>query len=657
MRDAALALAGQGLPVFQLHHPTQDGCSCGNAPCASPGKHPRTPGWQDKATTDAGQIRTWWTTSPNANIGIRTGDGLYIVDVDGEKGQRSLTALDLRPTRTARTGHGVHLYYHSPAGAELGNAGGATIADGIHGRGDGGYVVAPGSLHPSGSRYAWANEAPIAELPAAIVERLTDRRTGTAVEFTPEKRAEFKAAGEAWSPGERAELETEARRRMEQVARDLAALPLSEGNGRGDKFYGAAWSLGEAVGAGVLDLDAARPVLMEAAGRLGVGERHRRSIDRGLAIGAANPLQPDPSIFDPTAMPEAVADPSSGLRNEPHHHLPGEASSGVPAGAREDDTTNSRYAGRRVDIRAWLAKDPEPPIWWCDGVVMGGALTIIAGQAAAGKSWLYLALAHGVSTGETVAGIKCKQGPAILVDAEMGAQQFVERIRGSGLGERCHLYTAGGLDLSRPDDQEWLRSTIKEHIDPEEGGFVGIDSLRRLTPSKRENESDDMAPVIVFLGDLARETNAGILLLHHKGHAAGHARGSSSIIDQADAMLSFDRVPGNEELRKLSCRGEGGKMRMAREPDDRYLRIPENGGIALADKPETKGAQYRELILAALPQKTKSAAAESSGTNDGNKVWQAAWKKLLKDGLIKQDPASKEWVRTAAGDDANEPPL
>ena len=63
-----------GWPVFAVYEMRENDaghlvCSCGDAACDSPGKHPRTlAGWKD-ATTDADQIRAWWERWPCANIG------------------------------------------------------------------------------------------------------------------------------------------------------------------------------------------------------------------------------------------------------------------------------------------------------------------------------------------------------------------------------------------------------------------------------------------------------------------------------------------------------------------------------------------------------------------------------------------------------------
>jgi hypothetical protein len=612
MRDVALDHARRGRRVFPLYEPTENGCACGNSECTNVGKHPRLRDWQRKATTDPDRIARWWKATPNANVGIATGQGLFVLDLDGEQARSAAAELDLPATSSARTGRvdgGTHLLFSVPADLELRSASGKTIAPGIDGRGDGGFIVAAGSLHSSGNRYAWTNDLEPAPLPPALLERLANR-PGPADALTPEQLDGFKAAAAALPAGERAELQREAHDRMDQAARSLAALPLEEGNGRGTKFYGAAWSLGECVAAGVLDVTAARDLLEQAARGLMLAEDHDawRSIENGLAQGAAQPLQPI----------EELADFGPALAVEPPTVTP-----------RAD-----RYANRRVDVAAELAKPPEPVHWRASPLVADGSLTTLPGPGGSGKSWLMYAIADGVVCGTDVAGIECAQGPAVIFDGEMGRVMAVDRIRKGGYSSAIGLYDAMGLDLSRPDDQEWFESVVSEHIDPAVGGFVGIDSLRRLTPSQRENESDDMGPVLVFLASMARRTNAAILLIHHMGHEGRRARGSSVILDQSDGVFTFTRARDSDDdtIRQVSARGDGTKApRYAKPPNDIFLRLDEDGGVLPADAPHTvsKTASYEHAIYTALPKKTKTAIASACGTTHSNTTWRAAWSILL----------------------------
>jgi hypothetical protein len=80
---AAVAYARCGLRVFPVYEVNADGrCACGKECGRDAGKHPRTSHGFKDATCDEATIRTWWTRWPNANIGIRTGDGLVVIDID-----------------------------------------------------------------------------------------------------------------------------------------------------------------------------------------------------------------------------------------------------------------------------------------------------------------------------------------------------------------------------------------------------------------------------------------------------------------------------------------------------------------------------------------------------------------------------------------------
>ncbi len=142
------------------------------------------------------ELAQWFARWPGANIGIVTGEisNLIVLDVDPKHGGGdSLAALERRfgtlpDTVEARTGGGGrHLYFAHPGGfahvpekwipvfgtghaPTHGVPNRAGLVQGIDLRGDGGYVVAPPSLHPSGQAYAWAagrspDEIALAALP------------------------------------------------------------------------------------------------------------------------------------------------------------------------------------------------------------------------------------------------------------------------------------------------------------------------------------------------------------------------------------------------------------------------------------------------------------------------------------------------------------
>lgn len=98
-------------------------------PIKPDGKEPLTTNGFYNATTDKGQIRTWWSEYPDANVGIRMGYGACVIDVDnkhGKNGDSELAALErklgrLPPTYTVQTAsvgptgkRGFQLYFKFP---------------------------------------------------------------------------------------------------------------------------------------------------------------------------------------------------------------------------------------------------------------------------------------------------------------------------------------------------------------------------------------------------------------------------------------------------------------------------------------------------------------------------------------------------------------
>ena len=179
--DGALAHAACGRPVFPVWWPLPDGtCACGLADCQNAGKHPigrLVPRGVLDASADADTIRAWWRQVPLANIGVPTGhvSGLVVLDVDVRgDGWPSLAALEgeygeLPPTWRAITGSGgSHILFAYPATGRVPNR--VNLRPGLDVRGDGGYIVAPGSQHASGGAYEWDGDAhpddgPLAPLP------------------------------------------------------------------------------------------------------------------------------------------------------------------------------------------------------------------------------------------------------------------------------------------------------------------------------------------------------------------------------------------------------------------------------------------------------------------------------------------------------------
>lgn len=150
-----LALARYGWSVIPLH---------------ARGKKAHVP-WKEYQAhrADEKTIKDWLAVWPEANPGVVTGQvsGIFVLDIDGVTGQRSLLEMGTIPmTPYVITAHGQHYYFAYPPlkpGERIITKAG--IAPGMDVRGDGGYVVGPGAIHESGHEYRW--ELPPDDVPPA----------------------------------------------------------------------------------------------------------------------------------------------------------------------------------------------------------------------------------------------------------------------------------------------------------------------------------------------------------------------------------------------------------------------------------------------------------------------------------------------------------
>ncbi|WP_336812446.1 AAA family ATPase [Bosea sp. MMO-172] len=163
---SALRLSARGFRVFPLE---------------VDGKTPAHEGWQDAASSHPDRVRAMWSDPFGElvpyNIGVATGNGLTVLDVDvkdGRLGEQSLndlvTFMDLDvSTFMVRTASGgKHLYYASPDHRIRNSV--SAIAEGLDVRSQGGYVVGPGSDIGSNS-YLVETDGALKPIPVWLADR------------------------------------------------------------------------------------------------------------------------------------------------------------------------------------------------------------------------------------------------------------------------------------------------------------------------------------------------------------------------------------------------------------------------------------------------------------------------------------------------------
>jgi hypothetical protein len=160
-RDAVLAYRARGFSVIPI----------------KPKEKKPIVAWEpyQKEPASEATIQHWFESWPNANVGIVTGavSGLVVIDVDTPETKDKLRELvpgfDFTAVPRSRTGKGWQLFFQHPGVSTPNRAG---IVPGLDVRGDGGYVVAPPSIHPNGKQYRWelALNGELPKLPVTLFQ-------------------------------------------------------------------------------------------------------------------------------------------------------------------------------------------------------------------------------------------------------------------------------------------------------------------------------------------------------------------------------------------------------------------------------------------------------------------------------------------------------
>lgn len=177
-------------------------------PLLAKSKIPATPHGFKDASDDSNKVKEWFDTDWN-NIGIATGkvSGIAIIDIDPKNGgSESYKVLKSKfglPTRTlkVRTGGGrLHLYYSTDGEVRSRNG----ILPGIDIKSNGGYVVAPPSVHPNGKRYEFVDpsifeQQTLLPFPSQVIEAIDNEKRPP--KNKTEKSRTSKVEAEPQSPG------------------------------------------------------------------------------------------------------------------------------------------------------------------------------------------------------------------------------------------------------------------------------------------------------------------------------------------------------------------------------------------------------------------------------------------------------------------------
>lgn len=215
-------------------------------------------------------------------------------------------------------------------------------------------------------------------------------------------------------------------------------------------------------------------------------------------------------------------------------------------------------AGQKMLERIEPAGDLRP-VTDRDYVVKGwldrDAVSVLYGDANAGKSFLAIDLAHHVSTGQDWGGNRVRQGAVLYIAAE-GGQMFANRLvaRGARFWVLRGPLTLAGRNPEAPSLAEAVRNIA------ETGGpfsLIVIDTMARVMGAADENAAADISVLMRSVDHIRDQTGAHVMLVHHTGKdAARGARGHSSLRAAVDTEIevSKDSETGRRRARTTKQR-------------------------------------------------------------------------------------------------------
>lgn len=301
---------------------------------------PIKPYQRDKLPTEP-KIAAWAARWPDANIALATGkiSGFFVVDCDSEAAFAGLKERgELPDTLTAKTARGYHLYFEYPA-FPVGNRAG--LLPGVDVRGDGGYVVAPPSLHPTGVKYQFVggngkNRAKIAPGPGWLLDMLRPaaappQPSNGALMTTFERMAQDPIV-----------VRDPDAYRDKAMRDEMDALRTAREHHRNTQLNTSAFNLGQLVGAGLLSRSEIEGYLSDIAHVIGLKDSEiGPSLASGLDAGIA---QPRPLVIEKPTPPPAP----NGNGHKPAEAKAAPDKAAKPEGEDRDNLTELGNAKRLV---------------------------------------------------------------------------------------------------------------------------------------------------------------------------------------------------------------------------------------------------------------------------------------------------------------------
>lgn len=163
-----------------------------------------------------------------------------------------------------------------------------------------------------------------------------------------------------------------------------------------------------------------------------------------------------------------------------------------------------------------------------------GAVTLLGAKPKTGKSTLARNMAYGVARGEPVLGHETTQGKVLYLALEEKASEVVGHFKTLGADGTEEILLHIGM---APED---ALLSLEEALFSVRPDFVVIDPMQRFFRIKDLNDYAQVSSALEPIGEMARNYNCHIMLVHHLGKNAGDGSLSDAFIGSTAIFASVD---------------------------------------------------------------------------------------------------------------------
>jgi hypothetical protein len=213
-----------------------------------------------------------------------------------------------------------------------------------------------------------------------------------------------------------------------------------------------------------------------------------------------------------------------------------------------------------IDLADFLSLDFPPDAWLVDGLIEDIQLGMIAGEPGVQKSWLALYLALCVALGEPLFGVYYipERRPVVYIQEENSAKKLNRRISrllqwmGRDKEDIRGWFTLITNQSFRIDKPEVMQRLCDDVLTPKQPALVIFDPMVEMH-HKKENDNDEMTPLMEALRQIRNHYECVVILVHHVNKATemenfiNRIRGASSITGAVDFGIGLVKQKEEEK--------------------------------------------------------------------------------------------------------------